>query len=178
MPTDVEPTLVTVPTLNVASIAGEISALTPGTSAIAPSSNRKLTTKHAVYVSRALFMTPPFTLRFVSCMFVGVGMGSFYVATSSGLAAYDTTLLSVHMRYERGNGVAQNYLEAAHWYRLAAMSLVVALVCGGITSRFGGFWFYPGAIFSFIAFRECCLYAKRWSTASKHKKLPAVQGSS
>jgi uncharacterized protein len=25
------------------------------------------------------------------------------------------------MRYERGNGVAQNYLEAAHWYRLAAM---------------------------------------------------------
>jgi len=29
--------------------------------------------------------------------FVGVGMGSFYVATSSGLAAYDTTLLSVHM---------------------------------------------------------------------------------
>jgi cytochrome c oxidase assembly factor CtaG len=29
--------------------------------------------------------------------FVLVGMGSFYVATSSGLAAYDTTLLSVHM---------------------------------------------------------------------------------
>lgn len=30
-------------------------------------------------------------------MFVGVGMGLFYVATSSGIAAYDTTLLSVHM---------------------------------------------------------------------------------
>ena len=29
--------------------------------------------------------------------FVGVGMGAFYLATSSGLAAYDTTLLSVHM---------------------------------------------------------------------------------
>lgn len=29
--------------------------------------------------------------------FVGVGMGSFYVVTSSGIAAYDTTLLSVHM---------------------------------------------------------------------------------
>lgn len=29
--------------------------------------------------------------------FVVVGMGSFYVATSSGFAAYDTTLLSVHM---------------------------------------------------------------------------------
>ena len=29
--------------------------------------------------------------------FVALGMGSFYVATSSGLAAYDTALLSVHM---------------------------------------------------------------------------------
>lgn len=29
--------------------------------------------------------------------FVGGGMGSFYVATQSGLGAYDTTLLSVHM---------------------------------------------------------------------------------
>jgi putative copper resistance protein D len=29
--------------------------------------------------------------------FVVAGMGTFYVATSSGLAAYDTTLLSVHM---------------------------------------------------------------------------------
>jgi putative copper resistance protein D len=29
--------------------------------------------------------------------FVGGGMGSFYFATSSGLAAYDTTLLSAHM---------------------------------------------------------------------------------
>jgi cytochrome c oxidase assembly factor CtaG len=29
--------------------------------------------------------------------FVVVGMGSFYVVTSSGVAAYDTTLLSVHM---------------------------------------------------------------------------------
>ena len=29
--------------------------------------------------------------------FVPLGMGAFYVATSSGLAAYDTTLLSIHM---------------------------------------------------------------------------------
>ncbi|MFB9314450.1 cytochrome c oxidase assembly protein [Nocardioides plantarum] len=29
--------------------------------------------------------------------FVGVGMGAFLVATTSGLAAYDTTLVSVHM---------------------------------------------------------------------------------
>jgi cytochrome c oxidase assembly factor CtaG len=29
--------------------------------------------------------------------FVGVGMGAFFVATTSGLAAYDTTLVSVHM---------------------------------------------------------------------------------
>jgi cytochrome c oxidase assembly factor CtaG len=29
--------------------------------------------------------------------FVGVGMGAFFIATTSGLAAYDTTLVSVHM---------------------------------------------------------------------------------
>jgi putative copper resistance protein D len=29
--------------------------------------------------------------------FVGVGMGAFFLATTSGLAAYDTTLVSVHM---------------------------------------------------------------------------------
>lgn len=29
--------------------------------------------------------------------FVGLGMGTFYFATSSGIGAYDTTLLSVHM---------------------------------------------------------------------------------
>ena len=29
--------------------------------------------------------------------FVGVGMGSFFVATASGIGRYDTTLLSVHM---------------------------------------------------------------------------------
>ena len=33
-------------------------------------------------------------------------------------------------------------------------SVIVALICGGITSRFGGFWFYPGAILSFIVFRD------------------------
>jgi ferredoxin len=54
------------------------------------------------------------------------------------------------------------------------MSLIVALICGGVTSRFGGFWFYPGAIFSFILFRECCLYAKRWSSVSKEKTPTAV----
>ena len=43
------------------------------------------------------------------------------------------------------------------------MSIIVALVCGGITSRFGGFWFYPGAIISFILFRECCLYATKFA---------------
>ena len=41
-------------------------------------------------------------------------------------------------------------------------SMIVALICGGITSRFGGFWFYPGAIISFIVFRECCLRVQRW----------------
>jgi polyferredoxin len=51
------------------------------------------------------------------------------------------------------------------------MSIIVALICGGITSRFGGFWFYPGAIMAFILFRQCCLYAKRWPAA---KEKPAA----
>jgi hypothetical protein len=51
-------------------------------------------------------------------------------------------------------------------------SLVVALVCGGITSRFGGFWFYPGAILSFILFRDCMLRIQKWSDA--RKKVPAA----
>ena len=46
-------------------------------------------------------------------------------------------------------------------------SMIVALICGGITSRFGGFWFYPGAIIAFIVFRECCLYARKWSITRK-----------
>jgi hypothetical protein len=41
-------------------------------------------------------------------------------------------------------------------------SLLVALVCGGIASRLGGFWFYPGAILSFILFREGCLSVTKW----------------
>ena len=54
------------------------------------------------------------------------------------------------------------------------MSIIVALVCGGITSRFGGFWFYPGAILSFILFRECCLYVRTWSSVSKGKRRRPV----
>ncbi|MDL1889997.1 4Fe-4S binding protein [Nitrospirales bacterium NOB] len=47
------------------------------------------------------------------------------------------------------------------------LSLLVALICGGITSRFGGFWFYPGAIISFIVFRECCLRVQQWRAVVK-----------
>jgi polyferredoxin len=41
------------------------------------------------------------------------------------------------------------------------LSIIVALIGGGITSRFGGFWFYPGAIVSFILFREIVLRGTR-----------------
>ena len=41
------------------------------------------------------------------------------------------------------------------------MSIILALIGGGITSRFGGFWFYPGAIITFIVFRECALYVRK-----------------
>lgn len=53
-------------------------------------------------------------------------------------------------------------------------SMIVALICGGITSRFGGFWFYPGAIISFIVFRECCIYASNWSTARQHRVSASI----
>ncbi|BCA53975.1 hypothetical protein W02_11150 [Nitrospira sp. KM1] len=41
------------------------------------------------------------------------------------------------------------------------LSILVALVAGGVTSRFGGFWFYPGAIFAFILFREAVVCSTR-----------------
>ncbi len=51
------------------------------------------------------------------------------------------------------------------------LSLLVALVVGAITSRFGGFWFYPGVILSFIVFREGCLYLAKWPTEIKRKSV-------
>lgn len=45
------------------------------------------------------------------------------------------------------------------WPVAEFLSIIVALVGGGITSRFGGFWFYLGAIFSFVAFRQLILMA-------------------
>lgn len=37
------------------------------------------------------------------------------------------------------------------------ISIIAGLVAGGIASRFGGFWFYVGAIIGFIGFRSICL---------------------
>jgi polyferredoxin len=53
-------------------------------------------------------------------------------------------------------------------------SIIVALVCGGITSRFGGFWFYPGAILSFILFRDVMLYIQKSMEARRQKASVAV----
>ncbi len=54
------------------------------------------------------------------------------------------------------------------------MSIIVGLVGGGITSQFGGFWFYVGAILSFVVFRSMCfsvqamfLSVQRTNTRSK-----------
>jgi hypothetical protein len=55
------------------------------------------------------------------------------------------------------------------------MSILVALIFGGITSRFGGFWFYPGAIISFIAFRELMLYMNKQSAASPEAAATKVK---
>lgn len=53
-------------------------------------------------------------------------------------------------------------------------SIIVALVCGGITSRFGGFWFYPGAILSFILFRDVMLYIQKSMETRRQKASVAV----
>ncbi len=53
-------------------------------------------------------------------------------------------------------------------------SILVAMIGGGITSRFGGFWFYPGAIVSFIVFRQICLLAKKHSDAKKQESVKAA----
>jgi len=41
------------------------------------------------------------------------------------------------------------------------ISIVIALIGGGITSQFGGFWFYPGAILSFIGCRMIFLLIRK-----------------
>lgn len=53
-------------------------------------------------------------------------------------------------------------------------SIIVALVCGGITSRFGGFWFYPGAILSFILFRDVMLLIQKSMETRRQKASMAV----
>lgn len=50
------------------------------------------------------------------------------------------------------------------------LSIIVALIGGGITSRFGGFWFYPGAIFSFILFRAIALRGPKWVAALRETR--------
>jgi len=52
------------------------------------------------------------------------------------------------------------------------VSLVVALIAGGITSQLGGFWFYPGAILSFIFFRDCARYIENRLASRKNQPAP------
>ncbi len=53
------------------------------------------------------------------------------------------------------------------------LSIIVALIGGGITSRFGGFWFYPGAILTFLLFREGALRIQQWRRPTSQP--PATQ---
>ncbi len=50
------------------------------------------------------------------------------------------------------------------------LSILVALIGGAITSKFGGFWFYPGAIFAFILFRQLCVVGARWVETVKSQR--------
>ncbi|NGZ10563.1 MAG: 4Fe-4S binding protein [Nitrospira sp. LK70] len=54
------------------------------------------------------------------------------------------------------------------------LSILVALVGGAVTSKLGGFWFYPGAIFTFILFRQFCIVGAKWLETMKAQLAKGV----
>ena len=50
------------------------------------------------------------------------------------------------------------------------LSILVALIGGAVTSKLGGFWFYPGAIVAFILFRQACIVSSKWVVAVKAQR--------
>ncbi|TAK50771.1 MAG: 4Fe-4S binding protein [Gammaproteobacteria bacterium] len=51
-----------------------------------------------------------------------------------------------------------------------AASIVAAVIAGAITSVFGGFWFYVGAIFGFIGCRQLLIYVLGPDSQSRHQR--------
>lgn len=54
------------------------------------------------------------------------------------------------------------------------LSILVALIGGAVTSKLGGFWFYPGAIVGFILFRQVCIMSSKWVAAVRAQRATST----
>jgi polyferredoxin len=85
------------------------------------------------------------------------------VAQQAAIKAYEKRPWQKSGLRKDGNLNASRHLQAIQPLGPTGdfMSIVIALIGGGITSQFGGFWFYPGAILCFITSRMILLYLRK-----------------
>ncbi len=104
-----------------------------------------------------------------------IGMGSFYVATSSGLARYDTTLLSVHMvQHMTLTMLVPLALALGAPVTLALRTLPSrprALLLGFLHSRFARVLSFPPLTFALFVLSPWVLYLSPWYDATLHSPL-------
>ncbi|WP_253943946.1 cytochrome c oxidase assembly protein [Nocardioides marmotae] len=102
--------------------------------------------------------------------FVVLGMGSFYVATASGLAAYDTTLLSAHMvQHMVLSMVVPLSLALGAPVTLALRTLPAAprrWLLAVLHSRFARVLSFPPLAFGLYVLSPWALYFTSWYDAS------------
>ena len=107
--------------------------------------------------------------------FVGVGMGTFYVATSSGLAAYDTTLVSVHMvQHMLLSMVVPLFLALGAPVTLALRTLPVRprpWLLTALHSRVAKVLAFPPLTFLLYVVSPWALYFSGWYGASLHSEF-------
>jgi cytochrome c oxidase assembly factor CtaG len=106
--------------------------------------------------------------------FVGLGMGAFYVATSSGLAAYDTTLLSVHMVQHMILSMAVPLALALGAPVTLALRTLPArprrVLLGLLHSRVVRVLSFPPLAFALFVLSPWVLYFTAWYDASLHSE--------
>ena len=107
--------------------------------------------------------------------FVALGMGSFYVVTSSGIAAYDTTLLSVHMvQHMVLTMVVPLFLAMGAPVTLALRTLPGRprrWLLGVLHSRVAKVLVFPPLTFTLFVISPWALYFSGWYEASLHSSF-------
>ncbi|MCW2814922.1 MAG: hypothetical protein JWN84_2377 [Nocardioides sp.] len=102
--------------------------------------------------------------------FVGAGLGSFYLATSSGLAAYDTALVSVHMvQHMVLSMVVPLFLALGAPVTLALRTLPARprrLLLAVLHSRVARLLSFPPLTFGLYVVSPWALYFSGWYRAS------------